>query len=358
MSDASRSLDRDPTAVPPPAVPEAGVAGASERPAIQRAVRRYVRGLAEEDLPTATDAAVTLEDLSAPVGEVLTGLADAVESDRVLEARALRWRLRERYRRRRPFERARFERTLLARRFDLADHPSMDRFRAADARIGPERSAFLTDALALFGGVSLSRERRRDLRNAAAQLAASEVTYHDLGASAMAAVEGADLPAAVSILAARPADDRVRVGEETALELVIGNVGDGESTGVTASVEGDLGIDDPTVEFGSLGGPGFDTATVRVDAATLADTYEFTVDLGSDQAGGDDTVVELTATDAPLSVAAAYDEDGSGRLTTTEVQRAVADYNRDDPVPGFDEGPPTAEELRRLLVLWAHDQPV
>lgn len=357
MSADPRRLDADPTALASPAVPSEGVVDA-ESTAVGRTVRRYVDGLTAGDVEVATEAAVAVAQLDAPVGEVLTGLADAIERDRVLDARALRWQLRDRYRRRRPMERARLDQARLARRFDLASHPALGRLREEHGRLETARSAVLTDALTVFGGPSLSRERRRELRNDAARLAARESTYHDLGERAATTLEGADLPAAVSLLAARPVDERVVVGEESAIELAIGNVGDGTAAGVTATVEGDLGVDDPTVEVGDLARTTVATATVPLDAAVVGGTYEFTVEVTSEQAGEDRAAFDVVASETPLSIAAAYDEDGDGRLDTREVQQAIADHNREESVPGFDDRPLTAEELRRLLVLWARDQPV
>jgi hypothetical protein len=357
-----RRQDLDVTARPdPPCVPEGGVVRSDISTPVGELTDRYLAALADGNFQQATDQAVEIESSLPPVGDLLSSLVDAARENRVPKVRVLRQQLRERYEDRRVVETAQRERASVWTGFSPSaatdtDRATVETFLERARQVGLRRFELFTAATPLQS-LTIEQEQRRRLRTLAAQLAQREELLATAASDAMEVVNGTNLPAAVSVLRAEQTNEQVLAGKSGSVNVVVGNVGDGTASDVELDVTAsELSATPETVEVGALDRMTKLESSVEVTASEPG-TYSLTLDVTSANAGRSTATVTVTVSDVPLSIAAAYDEDGTNELETEEIQQAVADFDQGGPVPGL-ERTLNAEELRQLLVAWAYDQPI
>lgn len=344
-----------------PNVPEEGVLESRDT-RIGGQIDGYLSALGAGNFQNATETAVAIDSALPPTGDLLSELVSAVGQNYTPKVRLLRRQLRQGYDERAVAETARTERAGI-----WAEYGPVDPSDKALSQVGlfAERAKMISaQRLNLFltatplRSLQINQERRKRLRNVAAQLAQREQLLADAASDAMAVLTGTDLPAAISVLRAEQAGSEFPVEGTGRIELVVGNVGDGTASNVGMTVTADAASVTPqAVDVGEL--DGMTKVEIPLDVSvTEAGTYTVRVELTSGNAGVDSATASVEASETALSVGSAYDRNGSGHLNTREIQQAVADFEADEPVPGTESQTLNAEALRGLLVAWAYDQPI
>lgn len=198
---------------------------------------------------------------------------------------------------------------------------------------------------------------RRSTLAAIKNLQQEEQQIHNLLKEATSAISSVSLPPQIALLRTTPAVPYLRPGEQTLIEVLIGNIGDKTATGVRI----DLTVpDELSASLASQHTSEIDAQTnqnwkISVTGSQVG-TYELEVALTSDNGGEEISKITIEVTENPKTLLAAIDRDDSGFIETDEVQRAIKYWLTDTQLPELGGKIPNREELRRLILLWANHQ--
>ncbi len=322
---------------------------------LHETARTFTAALADADIGQAATAAVALDDREATPETRLDAIADAIENGDDPEAAVLLAALGQTYERRQAregIETGRATATLDGRDLATSEQQALTDHLDAAARAQLQRGEVLTTASMFTLGANASGDGRASVAESVRQLAETERERTARARRGTGLVRRQTLPARVEPVAASLAPDRIAADGVATLRVVVANLGDEPAENSRVRASGNSEIEPSRRPVPALAGG--EQATVSVSVSPPAPgEYDLTATVN--EAGTKRTTLVVLA-DTP--VVRALETEPDGRLSTDAIQRAVAYWYDDDPVPGTGGRRLAIDDLYWLVTAWARDLPV